>query len=166
MAQFVDEVGDEGDQDTRFDLKAHLSKHNVPNRVYELLCNNSITADELITCTTKDLEDWCNENELRMIERRRFLNAVKLLPNTQANKRNDHDAPEIVQLPIFLGNEEKEQLNKFDEMENNVQKVIDCIKQIKDSTKVDKVIQEINIVCDEIETFVAALRKNLLQQVL
>ena len=91
---------------------------------------------------------------------------VKLLPNTQANKRNDHDAPEIVQLPIFLGNEEKEQLNKFDEMENNVQKVIDCIKQIKDSTKVDKVIQEINIVCDEIETFVAALRKNLLQQVL
>ena len=142
-----------------------MSKYSVPDTVYKLLCKDSITVDELITCTTKDLEDWCNENELRMIERRRFLNAVKSLPNAQSNKPDNINTnkPQIV--TVFLGNEEKEQLNKFDEMKNNVEKVIDCIKQIKDSTKVDKVIEEINNVCDKIEMWVAALRKKLLQHV-
>ena len=163
MAQFVDGGFDTCNNEvraTQFDLKAHLSNYKVPDTVYKLLCNDSITVDELITCTAKDLEDWCNENQLRMIERRRFLNAAKCLPNVQANKSH---VPKII--PVFLGNEEKEQLNKFDEMENNVETVIDCVKQIKDLTKVDKVIHEINNICDEIETFVAVLRENLLQQV-
>ena len=39
-------------------LEAHLSKFNVPNKVYSLLLEESITIDELITFTNNDLETW------------------------------------------------------------------------------------------------------------
>ena len=161
MAQFVDE-GNEGQvQDTRIDLKAHLSKYNVPDKVYALLCDESITVSELVTCTIKDLEDWCNEHSLKTMERRRFVNAIKSLPNAQSNINVQPPKEKI----IFLGNEEKEQLSQFDEMKDNVNKMIKSINSIENKTKVDGVIEEINKVCDEIVTFVEKLRKNLLQQV-
>ena len=57
-------------QDTQISLKAHLSKYNVSDTVYILLYDESITIDELITFTIKDLEDWCIEHSLKTIERR------------------------------------------------------------------------------------------------
>ena len=148
--------GKQGDV-TQPDLKAHFSNYNVSVNVLAMLYDESITIHELVTFTTKDLEDWCNEHSLKTIERRRFVNAVKSLPNAQANK------PKFT--PVFLGNEEKEQLNEFDEMTSNVKNMIDKIKEIKDSTCVENVVQKINDVCDEIEAFVAAWRKQLLKQV-
>ena len=173
MAQSVDE-GSEGQvQDTQFDLKAHLAKYNVPDTVYKLLYDESITCDELITFTVKDLEDWCNEHSLKIIERRRFLNAVKSLPNAQSNI--EHTKTKIVKvevpvevpvtMPIFLGNEEKEQLNKFDEMKHNVEQMMKDINEIETKSNTDSVVKEINTVCDEIESIVKKLRRNLLQQV-
>ena len=91
----------EGEEDLLFDLQRHLKRYNVPDRVFNLLKQDSITCDELTTFTNNDLERWCDENQLRTIERRRFINAVKSLPNAQASKP---DAPKIVQVPIFLGN--------------------------------------------------------------
>ena len=166
MAQLVDE-GTEGQvQDTQIDLKTHLSKYNVPGGVYELLYDESITVDELITFTIKDLEDWCNEHSLKTIERRRFVNAIKSLPNAQSNKPDNK--PKIVEvpvpMPIFLGNEEKEQLSQFDEMKNNVQQMIKEIKEIQTKSSTDGVVKQINSVCNEIESFVETLRRNLLQQ--
>ena len=152
-------------QDTRNNLKAHLSKYNVHDTVYALLRDESITVDELITFTTKDLEDWCNEHSLKTIERRRFLNAVKSLPNIQSPNIDSNKQVQIVRVPVFLGNEEKEQLNAFDEMEGNITKIMNHVKEMKNSTAIDKVIEEINNVCDEIETHVASLRKKLLKQV-
>ena len=164
MAQFLDE-GVEG-QDTQFNnfnLKAHLSKYNVPDTVYELLCKESITIDELITFTISDLQDWCNEHSLKTIEKRRFINLIKSLPNSQSNKP-ENEKTKIV--PVFLGNEEKEQLLQFDDMKNNVENMIKNVNEIKTKIKnVDGVIQEINDVCDKIESFVEILRRNLLQTV-
>ena len=165
MAQFVDE-GSEGQvQDTQFDLKTHLSKYNVPDTVHKLLCDESITVDELTTFTIKDLEDWCIEHSLKTIERRRFVNAVKSLPNAQSNVQPLKE--KIVEVPIFLGNEEKEQLSQFDEMKNNVNKMIKHINEIHKKSNANgvHVIQEINKVCDEIQSVVEKVRKTLLQQV-
>ena len=83
----------EEEPSAKFDLKAHLSKYNVSDTVYKLLCDESITFDELITFTTNDLKDWCNEHSLGTIERRRFVNAVKSLPNAQSNIP---DKPKII----------------------------------------------------------------------
>ena len=163
MAQLVDE-GTKGQiQESQFDLKKHLSKYNVPDTVYKLLYNESITCDELITFTIKDLEDWCNEHSLKTIERRRFLNAVKSLPNAQSNQPEIQS--KIATMPMFLGNEEKEQLSQFDDMKNNVEEMIRDINEIKTKTNTDGVMKEINRVCDKIESFVKTLRRNLLQQV-
>ena len=159
MAQFVDE-GSEGQvQDTKLDLRAHLAKYNVPNTVFKLLQQDSITVDELSAFRVKDLDNWCDENHLRTIERTRFINAVKSLPNAKANKRDNQ--PKIV----FLGNEEKEQLSQFDDMKNNVTNMINHIHKFQNKSNVDKVAGEINSVCDEIQSYVETLRKNLLAQV-
>ena len=168
MAQQVDEFQARTDdspgqvQDTQFDLQRHLSKYNVCDRVYKLLCHDSITVDELITFTNSELKDWCDENHLRIIEKKRFVNAIKSLPNSQAIAIK-HDEPKIV--PIFLGNEEQEQLSQFEKMEKSITNIMNCISEIENKSNVDKVVQEINDVCDEIQSFVETLRKNLLQQV-
>ena len=166
MAQQVDEFQARTDdspgqvQDTQFDLQRHLSKYNVCDRVYKLLCHDSITVDELITFTNSELKDWCDENHLRIIEKKRFVNAIKSLPNSQATQ---HDEPKIV--PIFLGNEEQEQLSQFDKMEKSITNLMNYISEIENKSNVEKVVQEINDACDEIQSFVETLRKNLLHQV-
>ena len=91
-------------------------------------------------------------------------NEAQVQPTAKSNSDSKKQA-QIVRIPIYLGNEEKEQLNTFDEMENNISKIMNHLKEMKNSTIIDKVIQEINDVCDEIETYVAALRKELLKQV-
>ena len=164
MAQFIDEGLDktvEGQvQDTQFDLKSHLSKYSVPNTVYRFLCDESITVDELVTFTVEEVREWCNEHSLKLIEKKRFLNAVKSLPNSQANKP---DESKIV--TVFLGNEEKEQLSQLDDMKNNVENIIDHINEIENKSKVDEIIKEINNVCDEIQSYVERLRQTTVSQV-
>ena len=155
--------GKGGEKQLEFDLREHLLKYNVPDRIFNLLKQDSITIDELSTFRTKDLDIWSDENHLRAIERRRFINAVKSLPNSQAGKPDIQ--PKIV--PVLIGNEEKEQLNQlqFDEMTNSVENMIHHINKLQNKSNVDKTIEEINSVCDEIQSFVETLRKNLSKQV-
>ena len=104
MTQFVDEGVEGQETQCEFNLKAHLSKYNVADRVYGLLYNESITIDELITFTILDLKDWCNEHSLKTIEKkRRFLNSnsTKSLPNSQSNIQAEHSKTKIVQVPVF-----------------------------------------------------------------
>ena len=65
MDQLVDEGIDEGAEGQVED-----TKYNVPDRVYKLLCDESITIDELVTFRTSDLDDSCSEHSLKTIERR------------------------------------------------------------------------------------------------
>ena len=162
MAQAVGgtQQSNEGEEQVEvdIDLRAHLSKYNVPDRVFDLLEKDSITADELSTFRTKDLDNWCDENELRTIEARRFVNAVKALPNAIATQ------PKVVK--VFVGNEEKEQLTQFDEMETKINKLIENVTNInkKKKANMNNIIKEINNTCAKILTFVENLRKNLVQQ--
>ena len=159
MAQYEDEGQVES---TKFDLQQHLSKYNAPTTLYKLLCYESITVDELLTFTTNDLEDWCNEHNLKTIERRRFINAVKKLPNY--GQRVNNDETQAKTEVVFLGHEEKEKLNQFYEMENNVSKFIDLVHDIQTKSSIENGIKQINCVCDQIQAFVANLRKNLIRQ--
>ena len=159
MAQLVNSVTCEGEE---FDLQTHLSRYNVPDRVLGLLERDSITASELLTFTSNDLEEWCYENQLKTIERRRFVNAVKALPEAEANK----PPPNVVK--VFLGNEEKEQLAQFDDMKTNIKKMINEISDMnkKKQLNVDDIIKDIDNVCHQMQTLVENLRKNLLVQVM
>ena len=163
MAQLADEPTNEGQVETRFDLKQHLSEFNVSDAVYKLLVQESITFGELVTYTSDDLKDWCNEHNIKTSERRRFINAVKSLPNAEASK------PSAIQKEkmVFVGKEEKEQMNEFDEMETSVNKTIADIRDTDKKSKmnVDQVIKDINDVCDQIQTFVENLRKKLIEKV-
>ena len=87
MAQYDGEDGGVEGQvhNTQFDLQKHLSQYKVPDTVYQLLCADSITVDELVTLTNNELVDWCNENGIKTMAKRRFINSVKALPNAQAN---------------------------------------------------------------------------------
>ena len=165
MTQLIDEGFDKSEeaqvQDSQVDLKTHLSKHNVTDKVFKLLCKDSITIDELTTFTNEELKEWCNENSLKIIEKKRFVKAVKLLANSQANK-TDNEAKIV---SVFVGNEEKEQLTQFDNMKNNVKNMMNHIHQFGKKSNVDKIIKEINSVCDEIQSCVEKLRNNLLNQV-
>ena len=162
MAQAIGGTANkEGEEQVEVNLRAHLSKYNVPDKVLSLLVQDSITADELSTFRTKDLDIWCDENGLRAIERRRLINAVKALPNPTASK------PQVNVVKVFLGNEEKEQLAQFDDMEKNIKKMIEEINDInkKKNTNMDSIVKEINNVCDKIQIFVENLRHNSLEQV-
>ena len=55
---------------TRLQQETQCTMYNVPNTVYKLLCDESITVDELITFTQEELKDWCNEHSLKTIEKR------------------------------------------------------------------------------------------------
>ena len=157
MAQAVGSQQNEGEIDPGDALKAHLLNHNVPANVCTLLQQESITLQELHTFTTEDLKDWCNEHKLKTIERRRLINAVKEIPKSKASK------PQF----IFLGHEEKEQINQFKQMENNVKSILSTINDINEKKKVnvDSIIEEINNVCNQIQTFVEDLRKTTLVKV-
>ena len=143
-------------------LQEHLTKHDVASKVVNLLQEESITVGDLLTFTSEDLKDWCNEHSLKTIERRRFMNAVKALPNAEANKQ------QMKVVKVYLGNEEKEQMKQFDEMKTNINKLIDNIQDIikKKTCDEENVIKDINTVCDQMQVYVENLRKNLLQQVI
>ena len=170
MAQFIDEGAEGQVQDTKMNLQTLLSKHNVPNRVYKLLEEESITVDELITFRVNDLDDWCNEHSLKTIERRRFLNAVNSLKNenngNNINNSNNNTKAQPARL-VFVGNEEKEQINQFNQMSQNVETMIKCVNNINENSvkNVNVTRNEINSVCDKIESFVKQLRKKLLAKV-
>ena len=143
-------------------IQEYLSKYNVAEKVFTLLQQESITVNELLTFTNQDLERWCDEHKLKTIERRRFINAIKALPNAEtANK------PEIVKM--FLGDEEKEQLKQFDEMKSNINAMIDIVGKIKEKqeTSINDVIKDINKLCDDIciEKLAQEMRKDLLEHV-
>ena len=150
------------------DLKTHLSKFSVSSRVFSLLQKQSISMDELTTFTNQDLVDWSNEQNLKIIERRRFINAVKSLKQHKQsnNNNNNNNTNEVKIVRVFLGNEEKEQLSKFDEMEKNINQMIDVTNDInnKKNNNVNNLIEEVNSVCDEMQSFVDSLRKDLLTQ--
>ena len=169
MAQY-DSDGNEGQQaSTKFDLKGHLHKYKVPNTGYQYLLVESITFEELVTFTIDELTGWCNEHSLKIVEKKRFINAVKSLPNSQANKKEETKIKVQKEKEfIFLGNEEKEQINTFGQMQNNIKKMINVINDInnKKNANVENVIEEINGICKQVKSLVEILRNNLTKQVL
>ena len=162
------------------DLAIHLQKFSVSDRVYSLLKEDNVTTKELITFTVKDLEDWCNEHHLKTVDRRRFINAIKALPNSESHKEsiNGSRIGSPISSPllsprsqamqfVFVGNEEKEQMTKLNEMTRNGSKLMENIKNINEKGRqsMNDVIGEINQVCDQVQEYVEQLRKNLLNEV-
>ena len=157
MAQAAPTQSNVGEIECKLELKTHLSKHNVPDHIYTLLQNDSITMSLLLTFTNDDLKDWCNEHNLKIVERRKFMNAIKELPNADANKSQF----------VFVGNEEKEQMSQFESMKENINNIIKNINQINTQKNINAatIINEINTVCDQLNTLVDNLRTTLLQTV-
>ena len=146
-----------------FNLKSHLRDFKVSDRVYALLESDGISVSDLTKFRIKDLDKWCDENSLKAIEQTRFIEAVKALPNAQANEPITE--PPIIKL--YLGKEEQEQIEQFKKMEQNINTLIEHINVIDQLSErnTNNLTQSINDACDKLETFVKQLRKDLLNQV-
>ena len=124
----------------QFNLKSHLEDFNVPDKVYTLLEGDGIRVNDLTSFRIKGLDGWCHEHSLKIIERTRFIKAVKALPNAQANE----EITESTVKPYL-----RKELKKIQENTNNM-------------------AQRINDVCDrldKLEVFVKQFRNNSLNQV-
>ena len=161
--------GEEEQSNDNINLQTHLTKHGVVSKIYNLLQEESITLPDLLTFTIEDLKDWCNEHSLKTIERRRFINAIKALPNAEEAKSIAKPQIQIQKeiVKVYIDKEEKEQMKQFDEMKTNINTIMNNIESINKQKKenTENIIKEINNVCDKIQTFVESLRKNLLQKV-
>lgn len=163
MALLETKCTDEGRTAAETCLQNHLKKYNVPEIVYRHLEQQCITQAELVTFTSDDIKDWCNEHNLKTIERRRFINAVKALPNAEINKPKPSKEKEIVK--VYLTKEEKEQMIEFNTMKHTVHKMIKDIGEIKAKNKsnVTTITKEINSFCNQIQIFIEQLRAKCLE---
>lgn len=122
---------------------------------------------DLIRFTIKDFEDWCNEYSLKTIERIRFVDAVKNLPNAKANEPQAPTPQEQqTRTFIYLSKEEQSQREKFEDMKANIEILMTSINNIDKtrSSNEKSLINNVNNACDEIQTLVEQLRTNLLSQ--
>ena len=160
----VDQKGEQSNGDmNNIDLKHYLSQYSVPDSVYSLLNDESITISELFTFTNDDLKDWCVEHKLKTIERRRFINAVQNLPNSQLSENGRKQ--EIVK--VYLVNEEKEQMNELNVMKRNINNVIKHINNMSKSStnNINDIKNEITNVFYQIETLVEQSKQTQLKEV-
>ena len=143
-----------------FDLQNHLTKFDVPDRVYTLLETDGIHIGDLISWRVKDIDNWCDENSLKTKERTRFITAIKNLPNAQAAKPK----PTIM---LYLEKEHKQQIQQFEQMEQNINILIERIDDINKQENVNtkNITQWINDVCNEMEALVKQLKTDLLSKV-
>ena len=152
---------DEGIQSSP--LEELLSKFNVSDAIYEMVKKENLTIDELVTFTSDELKDLCNENKIKTSDKRRFINAIKSIPNSESSKPK----PKEIIKKIYLSNEEKEEINNFDIMKNNINNLSKLFKtNINESDLNNKNIKnEINAIYDQIISYIDGLRDKLIKQV-
>ena len=84
MSAQVDGVATPGE----LDLKEHLTKHGFKqyDKIEEFVNNGDITIEDLIECSVSDLQELCQQHNIQSIQKNRFINAIKKLPNSKASQ--------------------------------------------------------------------------------
>ena len=70
-------------------LCKHLKKHGVPAVVINCVKADEIDIGDIIDYTEEEIKIWCQEHNIKMAPRKKFLKAVKMLPNSIINPNNN-----------------------------------------------------------------------------
>ena len=140
-------------------LREWLLSRKVPSSVCDALDEQDVSKEEIVTYTEQDLIDLSNLLNLNVVIRKRFINAVKAIPNAVSSIDQN-------QAIVFLGNEEKQQMGEFKTMIKNLkQHVTTTTNELKECDKnCENMKKEVNKVYDDIQTMVEQARKEDLQQ--
>ena len=132
----------------------------IPSSVCDSLDSQDVSKEEIMTYTEQDLVDLSNLLNLNVVVRKRFINAVKAIPNAVSSVIQN-------QCIVFLGLEEKQQMDEFATMIKNLkQKTIATTNELKEcDNNFENMKQEVNKVYDDIEKMVKQARKEDLQKV-
>ena len=141
-------------------LREWLLSRKVPSSVCDALDEQDVSKEEIVTYTEQDLIDLSNLLNLNVVIRKRFINAVKAIPNAVSSIDQN-------QAIVFLGNEEKQQMGEFKTMIKNLkQHVTTTTNELKECDKnCENMKKEVNKVYDDIQTMVEQARKEDLQTV-
>ena len=150
----MSQVQPEGDaQSTTIedDLDKWLQRNKL-SKLYSALVDDGIDMVELLTYTEEDVIDWCNEHKISVAIRRRFLNSLKKLPNSSTTKENS---------------EQRKQIKEFNEMTNNLRKLIQNINQNEEiiTTRSQPAVTEVNKLCEQLQRKVESIRVDVTSKI-
>ena len=143
-------------------LNEILKKHKVSESIYSMIKNEELTMKELETFTIDELRSLCRENGIKTADSRRFINAIKSIPGSEASRR-----PEQIIKKIYLTDKEKQQMSNFDQMAKNITDLIDKLEITKSDSvsNFNNTVDTVNSFCDELASHVNTLRRRLIDNV-
>lgn len=145
------------------DLRALLVNHKVPGFVCDTLDELQLTKEEIISYTEQELIDLSNHLNLNIVIRKRFLNAIKSLPNSAASSNLSNKS--IVK--VFLTNEDKQQMDEFKTMRKNMQGSLSTVSnELKECENYFQDIEnQVSDIYDKIKVMIEATMQNDLKKV-
>ena len=77
---------------TVINLEQHFKNNGLSQTGFDKLkqdvYNGDMRADVLVECTERELNEMANDYQLTILQKKSFIKAVKLLPNSRANVNN------------------------------------------------------------------------------
>ena len=148
------------------DIQVHLQKHGFKqyNKIAAAVENGEITVEDLVQCSETDLSQLCQEYGIGVIQKNRFISAIKALPNAKSSEKNTKKQNTPF---VFLTAEEQNTMNKFDSMKREIKQMIENIKEISlaNETGIGQRKEIVNQECDKLIQFINVQRKEAIEQV-
>ena len=150
----------EGEKDDG--LREWLLNQKIPSSVCDALELENVTKREIMTYSEQDLIDLCNHLNLNIVIKKRFINSIKSIPNAVSSISQNKSI-----IKVFLGNQEKQQMEQFKIMTETLKKNINtATNELKEcDNDIDNMKNEINKVYDDIQTMVEQARTQDLNKV-
>ena len=139
----LDREGIEDSQETSIDLEAHFLRNGMSSRGYQKIKNDidngDMSVDILVKFDENELIIMANEYNLSTLQKKAFVEAVKLLPNSKANAVNNnnknvnsnHKEKEFV----FVTQEEQTILNQMDQLKKELRDYTKQCTNVKNNNK-------------------------------
>ena len=150
MAAQLDQEREEIDDSnkTQFDLIDHFRKNglseNALNKIKTDILSGDMKVDLLCGCSYDDIVEMCKDYGFNVLQKKAFVKAVKLLPNSKIHDENTNNNNKIVQR-IYTTPQEQSLFNDIKILSNNVS---NCKNKCKEIDSKNKSI--ISNTCDEL----------------
>ena len=122
--QFDCEGKDESNcTETIINLEQHFKNNGLSeigfNKLKEDIDNGDMRVDVLIECTEKELDELANDYKFTILQKKSFIKAVKLLPNSKANVSNTNNNNTNIR-HIYITPQEQKVFMKIQQLTNTL----------------------------------------------
>lgn len=140
-----------------------LLSRKIPSSVCDALDEQNVSKEEILTYTEQDLIDLCNHLNFNIVIKKTLINAIKAIPQALSSMEQNKSI-----VTVFLGNEEKQQMDEFStttkNLKQNITRKTNELKECENHFETAK--NEINKAYDNIQTAVEQARKENLRIVM